>query len=343
LGNEIKVTARSPVTGPADKIEGKQFSGKDIKNGQIPGVDFSKSKLSNNSINVRLDARKNIQKRRFFTKYRNDNLTSTLADKNNKHTQIHISKSSKNVERLNSKNRKTGKHSFNESNHSKLDGVNKVRPTSENCYNDKYLKGNIGSSDNNQRFFLREKYFSLRSEIFITVKHKNISDVAQSISLTGLNQAEQMNNISNQSITGTGFSSAMMVQKITQIIFQLHEKQLSEMNFILDGERLGFLEVKFAQDSQGSQAAILVESDTARNLLEKVLPIINENLSQKGLVLSSLDVQVGDFSKPKTHNKKHNKNSGKSQVSDINVEVKDKIKQIIAIRDYGYNTIEVLA
>ncbi|MCK4448211.1 MAG: flagellar hook-length control protein FliK, partial [Candidatus Marinimicrobia bacterium] len=158
-----------------------------------------------------------------------------------------------------------------------------------------------------------------------------------------LQQVELNDSISHEAITGTGFLPAMVVQKITQIIFQSHEKQISEMSFIIDGKQLGSLEIKFTQDSIGNQATIIVESETIRNLIEKVLPIINENLSQKGMALNSLEVQVGDFGKSKMQDEKHKRYSEKYRASNIKDEIEDKINQIIAIRDYGYNTIEVLA
>jgi hypothetical protein len=214
--------------------------------------------------------------------------------------------------------------------------------SNENYY-DKHFRGNFVSSENGPRFFTQDKDISYRDAIPTPKKFKNIRDDSRLITHTGLYQTEQINNIQNQIFTGARFSSAMMVQKVSQVIFQSSEKQVSETNFILDGEQLGSLEIKFVQDSQGSQTTIFVESETIRSSLEKVLPLINENLIQKGLMLASLDVQVGDFNKSKTQNEKHKNDSGKSPTGNISFKVDDKINQIIAIRDYGYNTIEVLA
>ena len=214
--------------------------------------------------------------------------------------------------------------------------------SNENYY-DKHLRGNFVSSENSSRSFTQDKDISYRDAIPVPRKFKNICEDSRLITHTGLYQTEPINNIQNQIFTGARFSSAMMVQKISQVIFQSSEKQASETSFILDGEQLGSLEIKFVQDSQGSQTTIFVESETIRSSLEKVLPLINENLIQKGLMLASLDVQVGDFNKSKTQNEKHKNDSGKSPATNISFNVDDKINQIIAIRDYGYNTIEVLA
>jgi hypothetical protein len=275
-----------------------------VLNGK-PGNELRNSVQNSIHSGTVVNKNKNIQKKRSFIKDKNGNLISTESISN------------------------------------KFDSSNKVR-SNENYY-DKHFRGNFVSSENGPRFFTQDKDISYRNAIPTPKKFKNIRDDSRLITHTGLYQTEQINNIQNQIFTGARFSSAMMVQKVSQVIFQSSEKQVSETNFILDGEQLGSLEIKFVQDSQGSQTTIFVESETIRSSLEKVLPLINENLIQKGLMLASLDVQVGDFNKSKTQNEKHKNDSGKSPTGNISFKVDDKINQIIAIRDYGYNTIEVLA
>ena len=260
-----------------------------------------------------------------------------------KFTKLKFSKNLKDTKGLVSSIKNLKGHLLNKTSQNKSCSVNKVQSTVKNYYNDKYFEGDIGSTEDNQKFFIHKKHFYSGDEISTVGTHKNISRTTRFIPFSELQQVELNDSISHEAITGTGFLPAMVVQKITQIIFQSHEKQISEMSFIIDGKQLGSLEIKFTQDSIGNQATIIVESETIRNLIEKVLPIINENLSQKGMALNSLEVQVGDFGKSKMQDEKHKRYSEKYRASNIKDEIEDKINQIIAIRDYGYNTIEVLA
>ncbi|HCL00247.1 MAG TPA: hypothetical protein DHW42_09120 [Candidatus Marinimicrobia bacterium] len=364
------VINKSAQSTPANGIEVKQFSVKDVKSGQSEATELSQGKITHGNIagqikpaaqsvandksgsELQNTARNSVQSGTVVSKSAQSTPANgievkqfSVKDVKSGQSEARNSVLSGSVNKNNSIQKKRSFIIDRKGNSTSTELIsnnsNKVR-SNENYY-EKHLRGNFVSSENGSRFFSQDKDIFYRDAIPNPGKFKNIRDDSRLLAITGLHQTEQIESIQNQLITGARFSSAMMVQKISQVIFQSHEKQASEMNFILDGEQLGSLEIKYVHDSQGSQATIFVESETIRSLLDKVLPIINENLIQKGLMLASLDVQVGDFNKSKTQNENHQNDSGKSPATNISFNIDDKINQIIAIRDYGYNTIEVLA
>ncbi|RKY52028.1 MAG: hypothetical protein DRP89_08295, partial [Candidatus Neomarinimicrobiota bacterium] len=375
--NKVK-SAQSVVV---NKANGDQLSGKDLKNVQVSEIELRKgerldnkniasklrpveqkvlkSKLGNNSkfiyrtstkehhlangiINTRSDVTKKVRKGKSIVK--NEKLVSTVASKINKYTNLSLSNTLKNTGGLDLNIRNIRRHLINKASQNKSGSVNKVQSTDENSYNYRYFKGDIGSSGKNQEFFIQEKIFSRMSGISTIGKHKNIFKRIKLSNFTEIHQTQITNSLPNQLNFGSEVSLENMIQKIARIISQSQANQTSRTSLVIDGGKFGPLEIKFEQDSTKNQMAIIVESKIVRAELEKLLPTISEDLSKKGFPLDSLEVQVGNFNESKTQNKKQEQHSEKSLKLNMQVKLEEeKINRIIAIRDFGYNTIEVVA
>ncbi len=115
--------------------------------------------------------------------------------------------------------------------------------------------------------------------------------------------------------------------------------------FSVDAGQMGNLQIKFQQNSGKEQISIFVENDSIKNDMLKIVPQIEENLKQRDLNFSSLDVEVSTNPKEKEFTEQQDrKNSHSAQTEDslLNQEGSSTENSTLN-RKYGYNTLEVLA
>lgn len=137
------------------------------------------------------------------------------------------------------------------------------------------------------------------------------------------------------------------IQKITRTIISYATGQTTHTKFLINGGNFGKLEIRFSETlGDDKTAVIFVESDKTRSLLLDWLPVIAENLSQKGIRFDSLDVMVNDFDfgkeKPSSEDKHHSRKDSSNNNVEVNIEG-NRVIPYIHVRNYGYNTIEILA
>lgn len=135
-----------------------------------------------------------------------------------------------------------------------------------------------------------------------------------------------------------------LIQKITQIFHQSANGVTAHTSFKVDGKAFGALEIQFTKKSGGDQALILVESETVKGELKRYLPAVQDGLHQKGVFLSSLEVEVQEQNRRRAYNPedfiypelKYRKETPLSTANS------GPVKQT-APRYYGYNTMEIIA
>lgn len=163
----------------------------------------------------------------------------------------------------------------------------------------------------------------------------------ESVVSSDANQTVQMRPVSNPAPV----SMPRIVQQITQTIINSSSGITTQTNFRVDGGNLGTMQIQFQNEAGQNQATIVVETENARLIVQKLLSDINESLAQKGIVLTSLDVRIGQeqrknsnsAGRPNRGNRRNSKNDDESLTTD------DSPINKTDLRDYGYNTIEVLA
>ena len=163
----------------------------------------------------------------------------------------------------------------------------------------------------------------------------------ESVAGSDANQTVQMRSVPNP----VPVSIPRIVQQITQTIIDSSSGITTQTNFRVDGGNLGTMQIQFQNEAGQNQATIVVESENARLIVQKLLSDITESLAQKGIVLTSLDVRIGQeqrkngnsAGRPNRGNRRKIKNDDESLTSD------DSSINKTDLRDYGYNTIEVLA
>jgi len=216
----------------------------------------------------------------------------------------------------------------------------KIEPVNFN----KELKSGAATKDseennntrNQENFSLLNKDISLINEIVTDSKHVTLASF-------GGERFDAINQLALSFGNLFGVSMTKMIQKITQFIFKSVSTQNTQTKLTIDGGRLGSMEIQYSSESSEKQITIVVETEAARDAIKKLVPEINENLDQKGVKPSSIDVQVSNDQQKQTHEKDQTAKLEKVAPNRHEDELATVTGLNIAMKDYGYNTIEVLA
>ncbi|MEA3285999.1 MAG: hypothetical protein U9Q77_01300 [Candidatus Marinimicrobia bacterium] len=116
-------------------------------------------------------------------------------------------------------------------------------------------------------------------------------------------------------------------------------------SFVVDGGQMGQLDIEFQQESSKEQVTIFVDSENSRIDLMRLMPQIEDNLQQRGFSFAGLDVEVRSDQKESdsaNNAEKDSSHSDKQEVTSSEKGMSDESKSVTN-RNYGYNTMEVLA
>lgn len=141
--------------------------------------------------------------------------------------------------------------------------------------------------------------------------------------------------------------SALLQTKLADMIATRLESGSTQARFLVDGGRLGSIEIKCQQQENHNHVVIVVESEHTRADLQRIMPQVQENLFQKGIQLSELQVEVRQEHQQQEmaagqqgqHSRSGNGRGGEG----VPGTSADSNEQPITRRDYGYNTMEVTA
>ncbi len=139
--------------------------------------------------------------------------------------------------------------------------------------------------------------------------------------------------------------AAEMIDKIREMSFEKTADGIAnKASFVVDGGPMGEMDIEFHQEATREQITIFVENDLAKSELQRVMPHIEDNMNQRGLNFSNVDVEVKD-----NHKNSESMGDENSQHSDSNEkaappeQMVTEDNQANTNRNYGYNTMEVLA
>ncbi len=119
----------------------------------------------------------------------------------------------------------------------------------------------------------------------------------------------------------------------------------SKNSFVVDAGPMGELDIEFNEEASKQQITIFVESENARHEMQRVLPHIEDNLNQRGFNFTGLEVEIrNQHRESETTQQQRSDDSTASGRDHSTSETSgnDEI-QPTANRNYGYNTMEVVA
>ncbi len=139
--------------------------------------------------------------------------------------------------------------------------------------------------------------------------------------------------------------TAEMVNKIREMSFETsNDGKAQKASFIVDGGPLGELDIEFHTEATREEITIFVESDLSKNELQRVMPHIEDNMNQRGFSFSNVNVEVKDDQRSSG-----SMGDGDAHTSNSNDESAERDQataeenEANTKRNYGYNTMEVLA
>ncbi len=176
--------------------------------------------------------------------------------------------------------------------------------------------------------------------------HRNMSmQVTPGASFT----VDQPPNISFTKTSAALFArnfASEMVEKIRLVTeSQTAGKAGTLSKFVVDGGQMGQLDIEFQSASNKEQIIVFVDNENSRNELLRLMPQIDDNLRQRGFNFSGLDVEVRSDQKESgsANDAEQNATHSKTQESSSSAAGMSNDNESTTNRNYGYNTMEVIA
>ncbi|MFQ6604289.1 MAG: flagellar hook-length control protein FliK [Fidelibacterota bacterium] len=141
-------------------------------------------------------------------------------------------------------------------------------------------------------------------------------------------------------------SQTVHIERIARIILQMATTTARVTHFSVDSGSLGKIGVQFSQVDAREHVTILVDNIASKEFIDRLVPMIQENLNQKGFELSSLDVQINQ-QQTREQETRTDRRKMKDQWTNVDDEQdatsSERVKSQPAKLDYGYNTLEIIA
>ena len=171
----------------------------------------------------------------------------------------------------------------------------------------------------------------------LQLKSLPFSDLGYKSSNIQMFKANSHSQPSFQSIQNIG--RVQLVTKITQIIHgNIASNGTKSVTYKINGGQLGDLEIKLTQKQSMTKATVVVESDAVKPIMEKIVTGVKENLNEQGMRFESFNVEVGTDKQKFNEGKRFSQNIF-HDMEDEEISNSDQM----TLRQFGYNTIEVIA
>jgi len=134
-----------------------------------------------------------------------------------------------------------------------------------------------------------------------------------------------------------------VINKIEKLLTHAGSGKLN--GFTFDSKELGKMEITTVkQQNKEEQGVILVESEAVKQQIQKHIPDIQDNLQQKGVMISAINVEVNTKNENSPEKNKFRNIKNTRKINEINSQqIRDVDTRTIKTKNYGYNTMEILA
>ncbi len=137
-----------------------------------------------------------------------------------------------------------------------------------------------------------------------------------------------------------------LVSRINELIQKLKGsvKQTSvKSSFKISAGKAGEVEIQLDEKTKEKTLKIIVESDKVRNELQKSLPQIQQNLLLKGIEFSSIAIDTAPLGSKMNQAQDQQRSTHKPKTKQSKEVPNEQEQSPVAQKNYGYNTIEVIA
>ncbi len=167
------------------------------------------------------------------------------------------------------------------------------------------------------------------------------SDKMDIASIFGNRFASQIHEMEQTARTST-------VERVTQTIATASASRITHAQISVNGKELGQIQIRYEENSANIQkVTLLMESETAKQSIQKQIPQILENLQAKGISLENIETRVNDgrdnASAEKRFYERQQFQARREQNAQFQKSAENPISEQVVIRQFGYNTIEYTA
>ncbi|KAA3617621.1 MAG: flagellar hook-length control protein FliK [Calditrichaeota bacterium] len=135
---------------------------------------------------------------------------------------------------------------------------------------------------------------------------------------------------------------AKYISGIIQSYYDSSNQAFTQSQVVVDAGKMGSLDIRLNKDSGSQTILILVENDTIKTEMARILPHLAESLQSKGVPINSVNIDIGQ-SWNKNNKRNNNKNNSKQNLSQTMEGINDKDATINSKKYYGYNTMDITA
>ncbi len=135
----------------------------------------------------------------------------------------------------------------------------------------------------------------------------------------------------------------LLAQRLTEGMQTPGSNPSGSFSLTLDTGNLGQIQIECEQSLNEHAVTLYAASEEARASIIGVLPAVLENLSSKGYLISQFDVRMKDFDKKGATDSRHFRQERRDSEKVIPDLPEAEAGSVLAIKNYGYNTMEVIA
>jgi hypothetical protein len=174
-----------------------------------------------------------------------------------------------------------------------------------------------------------------------TRESQPVSTKFEAIHQVNLTRPTQTSSINKLPDTALNRDMFPIINHIGELVIQSVKTGRHTLNVRIATDTLGEIELRFVNDPEENRGTIIVNSEKTQTLIQKCLPLIQENLSQKEIFFASLEVEINPSNQQHFTSNHKNKSAGKH----LNFPADAIVTQteINKIHDFGYNSIEIVA
>ncbi len=214
-------------------------------------------------------------------------------------------------------------------NHSDLSNTN----SNENDFKEKFINKNL-----NEKTVIEDETFDENLKLKQNEKENKINPLLE------VNTNKKVENLQTANKTIDPVNMKEVIYKIERMMSNVSINKINNSVFSIDGKELGKLEIRVRQNNNEEQGVILVENEAVKEQLQKHIPDIQENLQQKGVEILAINVEVNSKNENKYSKNKHTKLRNNKILNEINnQQIKNIEMKSLTTKNYGYNTMELLA
>jgi len=174
----------------------------------------------------------------------------------------------------------------------------------------------------------------------LELKHKPVGAFQHKLNGEIINAKEEINVIQQEVRQENSERIVKSIEVIKEISRFFSKQEKGTLSFKISPEHLGTMKISLDSSEQSITAHIQVENEQAKQLVEKNIQELQNQLKENGVEVNSLNISLGN---PESNKEQKGEESGNGKGLSEEMNINETINEEEANRSLGYNTYEYLA